>query len=173
MNEFLDIVKYTIPLLICGTFMFILVWSFLESDRKRRKVEIILQNQKIINPIRLQAYERLALFLERISPESLIMRLNKANMTSRQLQSEMVEVIRAEFEHNYSQQIYVSPEAWEMIKNAKSITIKLVNLAAGKVAPEASSIDFSRTLLEMIMEGTNSPSQQAIDFIKKEARELF
>jgi len=171
--ELLEILKYTLPSLIAFLTAYLLVGSMLKHDEKRRRFEMIIQNQKFITPIRLQAYERITILLERISPESLVMRLNEPTATCQQLQADLLAAIRAEFEHNFSQQIYLSPEAWEIIKVAKNNTIKLINLAADRVEDNAPSIQLSRTILEMMMESEQSPVAGAIAFLKKEMQQFF
>ena len=111
--------------------------------------------------------------MERIALESLILRVNKQGLNTQQLQGEMLSAIRAEFEHNLSQQIYMSPQAWEVIKNARINTVKLINTSAGKIKPEASALDFSTFLLERVIEMEKPPTQVAIDFLKQEFNSLF
>jgi hypothetical protein len=171
--EIVEILKYTLPALIVLITAYLLIRMMIKNDDNRRNKEIILQNQKTITPLRLQAYERAVLLLERISLDSLILRVNRQGMTVQKLQQEMLNAIRAEFEHNLSQQIYMSPQAWEVIKNAKINTVKLINTSANQVKPGSPSIEFSTQLLEKVMEMEKSPTQVAIDFIKKEFHSLF
>lgn len=171
--EILEILKYTLPAVIVLITTYLLIKMMLKNDSDRRNKEIILQNQKTITPLRLQAYERGILLLERISLESLILRVNKQGLTAQQLQGEMLSAIRAEFEHNLSQQIYMSSRAWEVIKNARINTVKLINTSAGKIKPEASALDFSTFLLERVMEMEKPPTQVAIDYLKQEFNTLF
>ena len=171
--EILEILKYTLPALIVLITAYLLIKIMIKNDGDRRNKEIILQNQKTITPLRLQAYERAILLLERISLDSLILRVNKQGMTSQKLQHEILSAIRAEFEHNLSQQIYMSHQAWEVIKNAKINTVKLINTSATQVKPNSPSIEFSTNILEKIMEMEKSPTQVAIEFIKQEFNSLF
>jgi len=173
MVETLEILKYTLPSLIVFFTAYFLVKSFIINDQRIRKSELITENQKIITPIRLQAYERVTLFLERISPESLIIRVNQPGMTSKQLQSGLLSNIRDEFEHNLSQQIYMTHQAWEIIKSAKGNIIKLINTASDKVKPNAPALDLSKTIIEIMMEINKSPTNIAIEFLKKEIDEFF
>lgn len=129
--------------------------------------------QKIILPLRLQAYERIILFLERISPANLIMRVNKPEMNSVQLQSALVKVIREEFEYNLSQQLYISPKAWELVKNAKEETIKLINIASGKTQETSASGELVKALIDLSVETDQLPVSLAIDAIKNEMQKLF
>jgi len=168
-----DLLLVTIPaLLVLITAWLVLRKSF-DNDRDRRRQEIILQNARTITPIRLQAYERLTMFLERISVESLIMRVYKQGMESRQLHTELLSTVRSEYDHNLSQQIYVSPQSWEVLKTAKTNTIKLINTGAEKIPPTASGADLSRFLLESVMELDKEPTQVAIEMIKKEVASIM
>ena len=124
-------------------------------------------------PIRLQAYERLALLLERISPESIIMRVSKPGMTAKQLQTELLSSIRAEFDHNVSQQVYISNEAWELIKSARGKVIHLINAAADKVKDQATALTLSQQIFEQAMELKSQPTSEAMEFLKKEMEQFF
>lgn len=173
MEIFLEILKYTIPALI----VFFTAYFFLRAWRKeednRRKHEFNLHLKEEILPVRLQAYERIILFLERIAPESILLRLNRNGMTSRQLQTELQNNIRHEYEHNIAQQTYVSTEAWQKVQIAKNQILKIVNDSAGELKEGASGASLGKLILENVMELKTPPSQVAIDFLKKEVRKLF
>lgn len=169
----LEVLKYVLPSVVVFLTVFYIVHSYFEDQEQKRQVRTALKNRKLITPIRLQAYERVILFLERISPESLIIRISQPGMTSQQLQSEMLTSIRAEFEHNLSQQLYLSNEAWAMVKNARSNTVKLINLSADKIPGDRPYSQLSTAILERIMEEEQTPSSIAIDFLKKEVQKLF
>jgi hypothetical protein len=131
------------------------------------------EEQKIILPLRLQAYERIILFLERISPNNMIMRLNKPEMSSFQLQSALIKTIREEFEYNLSQQLYISLKGWELVKNAKEETIKLINVASGKIPETASAGELVKIIFDLALEKNRLPVDVAIDEIKKEIQKIF
>ena len=173
MTDFLEILKYVLPALIVFLTTWLLLATFSEREKERHKMVLATKNQKTLTPIRMQAYERLVLFLERINPESLLMRINRPSMTSRQLQSEMISSIRAEYEHNLSQQVYISSQAWELVKSARSNLIKIINSCAEKVEPDAPAIILSKSILEFIMEMEKSPINVAIEYIKKEIKNYF
>lgn len=166
--EILEIIKYTLPAAIVFLTAYFLIRALIKNDQDKRKHEIILQNQKTVTPIRLQAYERIILFLERISLESLIMRTNKKGISSKELQASMLNTIRSEFEHNLSQQIYLTPTAWKVIVNAKSHTIKIINSSADHVKAGSPAIEYSRNILETVMKLDKEPTKVAIEYIKKE-----
>jgi hypothetical protein len=173
MDAIFEILKYTIPALVVFLTAYLIIVSQYKNEEKRRRSENSLSGQKTVLPIRLQAYERLALLLERISPESIIMRQNLSNLTAKQLQSELLATIRAEFDHNLSQQVYISSEAWERIKNTRANIISLINTSAQQIEPNASAYTLSQKILDMVMEHKSSLTGPALEMIKKEIQELF
>jgi hypothetical protein len=145
----------------------------ISNDQDKRRQEIIMQNSRTILPIRLQAYERIVLFLERISLESLLIRTNTPGMSAGQLHSALLNAIRSEFEHNLSQQIYMSQQAWEVVKNARSNTIKIINTEFENTVNTASGLDFSKQLLERVMELDKEPTKTAVEYIKNEVARIM
>jgi hypothetical protein len=173
METFFDILKITLPALLVMITAWFVIRHMLRDDRDRRRQELLLQTVKTITPVRLQAYERIILLLERISPESLIMRTARPGMTAQQLHAELISNVRAEYEHNLSQQIYMSNEAWEMVKNARGTVVKVINNVASQLPPAASGEELSRLLLEEVMDMETEPCRTAISFIKAEVARLM
>ena len=173
MEAFTDILKITIPALIVFFTAWVLLRNMIRNDQDKRRQELILQNSRTVTPIKLQAYERIVLFLERISLESLLIRVSSSDMTASQLHSTLLNTIRSEFEHNLSQQIYMSQQAWEIVRNARSNTIKIINNEADKMAAGSSGMAFSKQLLERIMELDTEPTRAAIDYIKGEISRMI
>jgi len=173
MSEVLEILKYTVPALLVVIIAWVLLRSLLNSEERRRNTELTISAQKTILPIRLQAYERIIILLERISPDALIMRVSQVNKTSQDYRIELLSVIKSEYEHNLSQQVYMSREAWEMVKNARANIIGIINNASQQIKPEASAITLSNKIIEMVMELTTAPNAGAINFIKQEAQQFF
>lgn len=173
MEVILDILLITIPSLLVFLTAWVLLRDMIRNDQDKRRQELILQNSRTITPIRLQAYERVVLFLERISLESLLVRTNTPGMTAAQLHSALLNTIRSEFEHNLSQQIYMTQQAWEVVKNARSNTIKLINTEFEKAPGTATGIEFSRLLLERVMEIEKEPTKTAIEYIKNEVARMM
>ena len=162
-----------IPTLVVAATAIIVLRLMLKKDIETKKIQVVLQNQKMITPLRLQAYERIILFLERISPNSVIIRLQTPNMTVQELHKQMLITIRAEFEHNLSQQLYVSSEAWEATRNAKERTIQLLNMSLHGLNSMDNAMVFSQAVFEKLIEIEKSPTQEAIELLKKEVRCLF
>ena len=132
-----------------------------------------MQNSRTVLPIRLQAYERIVLFLERISLESLLVRTNTPGMSAAELHSMLLNTIRSEFEHNLSQQIYMSQQAWEVVKNARSNSIKIINTEFEQTPQTATGLEFSKHLLDRMMELEKEPTKTAIEYIKNEIARLM
>ena len=164
----LQILLTLIPVLFVAVSNYYLVRGFLENEDKRRKMEIRQSTKEIITPVRLQAYERVVLFLERITPNSLVMRVHKNGMSGKLLQAELIKNIRSEYEHNMSQQVYMSNQAWEVVKTAKEETVKLINIASTHVADTASGMELGNVVIEIAAQIPKLPTQVGIEALKKE-----
>jgi hypothetical protein len=127
MDISLQILLTVLPVLFVSVSTYYLIKGFFDNEDKRRKAELKMGNKELITPVRLQAYERVVLFLERITPNSLVMRVYKNGMSAKLMQAELIKSIRSEYEHNMSQQVYMSNQAWEVVKTAKEETVKLIN----------------------------------------------
>ena len=122
--------------------------------------------------LRLQAYERFILLLDRITPSNLIMRLAQNPTTVNDLHIKLLTDIRAEFDHNISQQLYISHNAWKVIKEAKEDVVKIINIAKENLTEGATLMDFTKAIVEADLKN-NSPTIRATDFIKNEALSIF
>ncbi len=184
MNELSDVLMYFVPAMLVLVAMFMVmkrfvdaqqaeIKNFLERDLKLKMAEEKHSRWKESQPLKLQAYERLILFLERISPNSILLRVSRNGMSATQLHSDLLATVRAEYEHNLSQQLYVSEAAWEEVKEAKESMIKLFHLAYGKAGNNANGMQMSSQIFEEALNLDTIPTQNAIDFIKSEARQLL
>lgn len=172
MDPLFEIVKIVLPSAIVFLTAYYLVKNFLDHESRKRVVDLKLANQTVITPIRLQAYERVILFLERINPSSIVMRLSKIG-GAQAFQSELLKTVRTEFEHNLSQQIYMSTKSWDAVVKAKEETIKLINVAATRVTTESSAMELAQAIVGVSAQLTELPTKAAIDFIKKEIGKEF
>ncbi|NEN22458.1 hypothetical protein G3O08_02945 [Cryomorpha ignava] len=181
MNDILSIILALAPYLIIG---FVLIYLFHEAMRfiKTRDEQMIKlrlatnqntvssgQSESVIK-LELQAAERFALYLERISPDRLVMRLHQTGMSAKMLQSEMLRAIREEFDHNLSQQIYISENAWELIKNAKEEMVKFISVCGDNMGDKNSGLDLSRKIFEAASRVEKLPSEIALQYLRKETR---
>jgi len=173
MDIFLELLKILIPAGAVFAATYFVVKTFLSNDQKRRDYELRKSQLNITTPIRLQAYERIILFLERIEPNNLVLRTNKAGMTIPLLHSELVKTIKTEYEHNISQQIYVSANAWHLVKTAKEETIKLVNISITKVPESAKGQELAQVILHIASSVEKTPTQIAVEYLKTEVAQHF
>jgi len=173
MNDFLDILKYILPSLVVFGASYYVMKLFIENESRQRMLKIKMENAKLITPIRLQAYERIILYLERITPSNLVMRLYKKDLSAIEFQSMLIQTIRDEYEHNLSQQIYVSETSWDMVKNAKEEVVKLINTSASSVDSSSSSTDLSHAIIQSALNMNVMPTQNAIKVVKKEIGKAF
>jgi hypothetical protein len=172
MDELFEIVKIILPAGIVFITTYYLVKNFLDHESRKKTLDLKLANQTVLTPIRLQAYERLVLFLERINPNGMVMRANK-NTSAAIFQGELLKTIRSEFEHNLSQQIYMSSKTWEAVVRSKEETIKLINVASTKVSPDASGMELAQTIIAVSSQLSELPTKSAIDAIKREIGKEF
>ena len=146
---------------------------FFQEEIKHRREEIKAANNNIVAPMRVQAYERMILFLERISPDSLVLRIHQPDMNSRQLHGEILRALRTEFEHNLAQQIFLSLGAWKMICTAKEETAKLINLTADSLPITATGLEFGQAIMNNASKMKRIPTEVAAEYLKKEFAENF
>jgi hypothetical protein len=173
MDVVYELMKITIPAAIVGYLAYLLVRSFLQNKLDEVLITIRQRNQEVVIPIRLQAYERICLLLERISSPNLISRLNNGTYTASEFQTIMIHEIRQEFNHNLSQQVYMSAEAWTYVTGAVEQSISDINAAALNLGKEASGIDLARAIFEMESRKEAHATQQALNFIKEEIQTVF
>ena len=158
-----------------GGIFYLLAKRYFENRQKEQLLQMKIDERretlKVVTPIRLQAYERVALFLERISPNSLVLRCYQPGMDLKLLQGVMTKVIRDEWEHNLSQQVYLSSKAWAMIREAKEQMIGVINSAAITVPADADPARLASTIFATVAEG-QLPTTPALEYLKQEFREL-
>ncbi len=173
MNGMVEILKFLLPALALGGAAYLIVIKYLEYDAGKRRPEDDKAAREMIIPARMQAYERIILFLERITPEHLVRRVMRTGMSSRLLQSEMVAAVRNEYEHNLSQQVFMSSVAWKMTKTATEETIRLINVCGSKTNASATAGDLAQMIVDITSRAGKFPTEVAIESIKKEFAEQF
>ena len=165
----LEIIKISVPALIVYLTVQALLKNYLEKQYQMRLLELRDGQQKVATPIRLQAYERLAMLSERIDIPNLLNRLRTNEGTAAGLQVSMILAIQQEFEHNVSQQVYVSDSLWKILQMVKSETINLINGIGEKIDPKAPAKELAETLVNYLQQQERTPSQTALAAIRKEA----
>lgn len=176
-DKLFNVLLVLLPSVVVFLTAFYLIRQFLggrASEANNLKLaEIKKEDHKNLLPVRLQAYERLTLFLERIKPGGLVLRVHKSNMTSRMLQSELTATVREEFDHNITQQIYVSDRAWQKVRQAKEETIRIINIAYQQTGDEASGTELSQHVFETAGRLLHTPSDEALIVLREEVRRMF
>lgn len=168
MDYFFQILVITVP---SAVVLIVAVQMMKERDEKWSKYNSPSTNGSPSKPqVNFQAYERLVLYLERSNPVNMVMRMNRPGISAKMLEGEMVKSIREEFEHNLSQQIYVSDDIWKLIKQAKEETIKLISLASSRCSEKQTGMDLSKILLELAGAIAEFPHDVAIRYLKQELR---
>jgi hypothetical protein len=173
MQYLLELLKILLPSVVVFLTAYYLIKNFLETQQKNKMLELQLSNKQTILPVRLQAYERVLLLLERISPENIVMRIRKPDMTAADLQVALVNEVRNEFDHNLSQQLYLSDDAWYMVKSAKEEVIRIINNAYGKMGENDKANQMSKTIFNDLMNVQKHPTEPAIQRLKQEAQQMF
>jgi hypothetical protein len=167
----LNYVAYLLPAIVVAIIAYYFFKGHMANEEGRRRYLIQKEAENKIIPVRLQAYERITLLMERMDPNKLLIRVKPFSDDVDEYERHLIKNIEQEFEHNVTQQIYVSPECWNLINAAKNATIHIIRQAA--MHEKGNDADAMREyLLRNFMEEI-TPSQKALAYIKKEVGELF
>ena len=169
----IEFAKLIIPAIIVLYAMYLMVKSFLDKEMTQRVADIRAGNAKDMLPIRLQAYERISLLLERIAPNKLILRLSDGDYSYKEFQQILIANVREEYNHNLSQQIYVSDQVWELTTSAVEDVIMTINQGADSLSKESRSIDLAKKIFEIQGEKQADPIEHALQTLKQEVRTIF
>ena len=162
---------YLLPAIVVGLIAYLFFKGHTANEEGRRRYLIQKEAQKLALPLRLQAFERLTLFLERIDPNKLLLRVKPFSDELEKYESLLIQNIDSEYEHNLSQQIYVSNECWNVISAAKNATIQV--LRQSTTNKKVTNSDQLRSFLLNYFIDEVTPSHKALLYTKKEVRELF
>lgn len=169
----METIKYIIPVLLTALVVYLPLYRFFRNEAERRACELTKQRLQVVTPTRLRAYERLTLLLERINPNNLLVRKITTSNNCLQLQTEALDDIRREFEHNVSQQIYVSDSVWEAIENARENLVQLIHVAAAQCTPDAPAAQLANIIIETYNTPEETALSAALETLKDEVRRLF
>lgn len=173
MDALVEFAKLIIPAALVLYAMYLSVRVFVNKELNSQKMQIRGKSIETILPNRLHAYERICLFLERIAPNNLLVRVNNGSYTAKELQQILLNEVREEYNHNVSQQIYMSNEVWELIKTAKEELLVTINEAAMKVPNDANGITLSKQIFEIMANKEADPITIALKEVKSEIRHIF
>jgi hypothetical protein len=169
----LDILKYTLAGIGVVFAAFYLFKPYLDRSENLQLIELKKAVSSQTLPLRLQAYERLVLLVERISPANMLVRLNSSAYMADELQSIIITEIRTEYQHNITQQIYVNEAAWLVVKRLKDDTMVMVSSAARGLQAGATGLDLGKTILNHLSQLENDPYEMAAKLIRQNIQELF
>lgn len=168
-----ELLKLIIPAGLVLYGMYLTVRLMLERDAEKQRIDLKNRYAETVIPVRLQAYERITLFLERITPNNLLLRLGGQATTALEQQQLLLREIREEYNHNVSQQIYMSQTVWEQTQTAMNEVMALINGAAAEVAADAPALDVSKRIFDKILQQNLQPTAPALKALKEEAQTLM
>jgi len=172
-NDITLLIVFTLPPLVVAYTAYILIKKFLQREQNLKLLDIKISNQKDTLPLRLQAYERMALYLERISPNHMLLNQYTHGMTVRDFQRSLITMVRDEFEHNLAMQIYISPALWNIIRNTKEDVVNQINRSAAAINPDAPAHELSEHFFNEVLASENFATQKALAILKSEVAQLF
>ncbi|MBB6500907.1 hypothetical protein [Pedobacter cryoconitis] len=160
-----------------GMITVIFTWFLTRNDIQQyislKSAESRKEQQQHLLPLRLQAHERMIVFVERLNPSNLFIRLHQPGMTAKELQSLVLNEIRSEYQHNVTQQLYVSTSAWNVVRKLKEDTIAMLNNAVAGLPAGASGVELSRKVLEHMASVNDNPYDLTLELIQKDIHQLF
>ncbi|MCF6223389.1 MAG: hypothetical protein L3J34_06635 [Flavobacteriaceae bacterium] len=170
-NKWIELLSYTLPAIITGIVALYFFKYHIANEDKRRNLILLKKKQNLTLPIRLQAYERLTLFLERISPSKLLVRVKPTGTNAINYHNKLIQSIEQEFEHNLAQQIYITDSGWNAIVTAKNALIQNIRTSAANTLVENAE-QLRENIIQSSMDNEN-PTQLALSLLKSEIRKLF
>ncbi|MFD1294042.1 hypothetical protein ACFQ5N_09370 [Lutibacter holmesii] len=171
LDRILELLSYTIPSVITGLVAYYFFVTHTKNEERKLKLGLLKENQKQALPIKLQAYERMTLFLERINPSSLLIRITSVNNDKNAYAISIMNNIEQEFEHNLAQQIYISDECWNVIVASKNTTLQLISKTS-QLENILTAQDLREAILKKMVD-VAPPSTTALAFIKNEVKNII
>jgi uncharacterized membrane protein YraQ (UPF0718 family) len=171
LDKIIDLLFNLLPALLVGAIAFYFFKEHIQNEAGRRRFLLQKDIQKEAFPLRLQAYERMALFLERISPSKLLLRTQPTSSKKEDYENLLIATIEQEFEHNLSQQIYVTDECWNIITAAKNATIQIIRKA--NLLEKTDTANKLREVILTELAERQPPSNAALSYIKQEVSKMW
>jgi len=160
-----------------GIITVLFAWYLIRNDVQKyfslKSFETRKEERSHLLPLRLQAHERMIVFVERLNPANLFIRLHQQGISAKELQSVILSEIRSEYQHNVTQQLYVGAASWNVICKLKEDTIAMLNNAVAGLPADASGVDLSRKVLEHMAVIADNPYYLTLELIQKDIHQLF
>ena len=170
-DKIMELLSYSIPSVVTGVVAYYFFLAHTKNEERKLRLSLLKENQKQSLPIKLQAYERMALFLERINPSKLVLRITSVNNDINAYSQSLINTIEQEFEHNLAQQIYISDQCWSVILSAKNATLYMIKKTAEEETV-TNAQELREAMIKRILSDT-APSSSALTFIKDEVRNFI
>lgn len=168
-DKILEGLVYTLPAIVTGGVAYYFFNSFLRHDTAEKKMQLLAAKKKESLPIKLQAYERMLLFCERINPTKLLLRVKPVSSETNSYTQLLIANIEQEFEHNMVQQIYISDDCWTAIIAAKSAVINQLK----QISEEVTNADELREKVLLHYTQKVPPTETAVSFIKSAVKKML
>jgi hypothetical protein len=152
---------------------FYLLKPYLDKSESLQLIELKKSISSQTLPLRFQAYERIVLFVERVNPSNMLVRMGGTELSAYELHSIVVAEIRNEFQHNITQQIYVSSRAWAIVKRVKDDTLSITTNAVKGLPANATGLDLSKTILAHLSHLEDNPYDIALNIIREDMEAFF
>ena len=170
-EKIIEILSYTIPSIITGLVAYYFFSHQFKKEQSRENFKLLREDKKQMLSMRIDAYERMTLFMERINPSKLLIRVTPTSEDKELYVQKLIQSVEQEFEHNLSQQIYISEECWSVLVTSKNATTHIVKKTA-EDNRVTNAQELREAILKRMIEG-NPPSTTGLTFIKEEVKEMF
>lgn len=170
----LEILKFTIPALAVCLVVYIILDKQADKEERLRILNIKSKSSKEMLPLKMQAYERVTLLLHRIAPETMIPRMQQPSLNVGQLKKILVNTVKSEYEHNITQQVYVSSTVWKATLTYVNDLINVINLQAEALNQDSPGYELSKSVLQYYVDNPDTiNSQRVLEVIKQEVKTLY
>jgi len=173
MDSITDLIQILVPAALVLYAVYLVVRNFLQKQFDAQLIQLKMKNSETILPVRLQAYERVCLLLERVSPNNMLLRLSNPGISAFDFQQILLNEIGEELNHNLSQQVYMTDEAWMHVRNTVNAIIAVIQEASQEMTNEHSAIDLSQKIFDKMMQLDKDPVGETLSFVKNEIRQVF
>ncbi len=165
---------FLIALIVVSATILLIIRNFMINEQNKRTSELRMVKKEKTLLMQLQAYERLLVLLERLRPEKLISRnLGSTSKSKTAFQKKLLQNINQEFEHNFSQQLYISSQAWQLVQSAKEDLLKCIHVSASEFKEEVSALEYGNSIIKNFANQEKNTLKLSIEYIKQEARQLL
>lgn len=170
---FTQLIAFAAGGIITVVVAYFLVKNDIQNYFRFKTLEQHKENKSALLPLRLQAYERMIIFLERINPANFLVRLHQQGIGVSTLQALVLEEIKAEYQHNIAQQLYIDPVSWRVVRKLKDDTIAMVNNVAQNLPAEATGVELSKKILQHMSSIEENPYELTINQLKMDVQKMF